>query len=80
MAFPCPCCGHFTLPDPPPGTFDICPVCTWEDDHIQFNIPSLADGANAVSLSDARRNFKEFGAKSREFIDRARIPKPEEIR
>ncbi len=25
--FPCPCCGFLTLPEEPPGTYDICPVC-----------------------------------------------------
>ena len=25
--YACPCCGYLTLPEEPPGTFDICPVC-----------------------------------------------------
>ncbi len=28
--FECPCCGYLTLDER--GTYDICPVCFWEDD------------------------------------------------
>lgn len=33
---PCPCCDFLTLSEPPSGTFQLCPVCWWEDDNIQF--------------------------------------------
>ncbi|HEY5317723.1 MAG TPA: CPCC family cysteine-rich protein, partial [Solirubrobacteraceae bacterium] len=29
--FTCPCCGFLTLPDPERGSYEICPVCFWED-------------------------------------------------
>ena len=32
--YQCPCCGHYTLDDKPDNTFQICPVCFWEDDGI----------------------------------------------
>ena len=80
MAYPCPCCAHFTMPEAPPGTFDTCPVCGWEDDHIQFNLPTLADGANPMSLDDARRNYKEFGAASRSLVRQVRRPTADEKR
>ncbi|WP_084542285.1 CPCC family cysteine-rich protein [Calidithermus chliarophilus] len=77
--FACPCCGYLTLNSAPPGTFEICPVCYWEDDAVQFDDPDYAGGANAVSLNEARANFKNFGAISREFTTRTRRPKPEEF-
>ncbi|WP_119313716.1 CPCC family cysteine-rich protein [Calidithermus terrae] len=79
VMFACPCCSYLTLSSAPPGTFEICPVCYWEDDNVQFNDPDYAGGANAVSLNEARANFKNFGAISREFITRTRPPKLEEF-
>lgn len=58
----CPCCGFLTLDEAPPGTFAICPVCFWEDDEVQFRDPLYEGGANGVSLEQARKNFREFGA------------------
>ena len=64
VKYPCPCCGYRTLTEEPPGTFEICPVCYWEDDYVQYNTPTLKGGANAESLEEARANFKEFHASS----------------
>jgi hypothetical protein len=41
---PCPCCG-FLVFDQPAGSYDICPVCGWEDDPVQLHHP-LIGGAN----------------------------------
>jgi hypothetical protein len=57
----CPCCGSLTLAEPPPGTFEICPVCRWEDDNVQFDDVDYAGAANAVSLRQAQDNFRAFG-------------------
>jgi len=59
--YTCPCCGYKTLEEEPPGTFDICPVCFWEDDESQFNNPDIRGGANAESLREAQRNFLKTG-------------------
>ena len=59
--FPCPCCGYFTLSEKPPGTFDICEVCFWEDDNVQFGDPNYEGGANKESLNQARENFAKIG-------------------
>ena len=48
--FRCPCCGCLTLDEEPPGTFEICPVCWWEDDNVQFDDPSYRGGANTRQL------------------------------
>lgn len=76
--FPCPCCGHRTLDEPPPGSFECCPVCGWEDDNVQYDDPDYAGGANSVSLNTARANYRAFGAISREAMQGARPPTPEE--
>ena len=36
MTYPCPSCHNRTLSEQPPGTYEICPVCFWEDDPVQF--------------------------------------------
>lgn len=79
MKHPCPCCGYLTLSEPKRGSFEICPVCYWEDDRVQFEEPDERVGANAVSLNDARRNFKEYGAVSERNRAFVRPPEPGEI-
>jgi len=77
--FKCPCCGFLTLSEQPPGTFEICPVCHWEDDNVQFNDPEYVGGANKISLSQARKNFLKFGACDEKFVKKVRKPLPEEL-
>ena len=77
--YPCPCCGNVTLSERPPGTFEICPLCRWEDDEAQFRDPEMRGGANDASLEQARLNFEEIGASAPEFVDDVRKPKPEEL-
>ena len=75
----CPCCGYKTLDLPPPNTFDICDVCFWEDDGVQFRRPDYRGGANDVSLNEARANFRKFGAKEERFIGKTRKPYEDEL-
>ncbi len=77
-SYPCPCCRFLTLSEKPPGTFEICPVCRWEDDYAQYNNPSLVGGANKVSLNQAQENYREFGAVSRDDVAFVRKPLVEE--
>ncbi len=74
----CPCCGYHTLGDLCPGSYEICPVCFWEDDLTQFENPELSGGANRVSLAEAKRNFAEFGACERNALLHVRPPLPSE--
>lgn len=82
--YKCKCCGYYTLEDKPvdpdfsPGTFEICPVCGWEDDSLQYLNPNLSGGANTVSLNQAKENFKRYGAKCIECVDRVREPYEDE--
>jgi hypothetical protein len=52
--YPCPACG-FLVFDQPPGSYEICPMCDWEDDEVQLRNPALLGGANVMSLIEAQR-------------------------
>ena len=73
--YPCLCCGYQTLPQQPPGTWEICPVCFWEDAPRDWEWRS-----NAISLRQAQRNFLRLGACEPEWIDDVRHPTPSEQR
>ncbi len=77
-AWPCPCCGYKTLAAD--GFFEICPVCFWEHDPVQYDDPTYAGGANTESLEEARRNFRAFGASSLKLLAHVRPPTPDEER
>jgi hypothetical protein len=49
--YPCPSCG-FIVFDDPPGSYEICQVCGWEDDIVQLRNPDYRGGANGGSLRD----------------------------
>ena len=76
--FACPCCGYLTLVEPPTGTYDICTVCFWEDDGVQFRDLDYEGGANKVSLNQARENFQRHGVSEIRFKRYVRPPRPEE--
>lgn len=78
--YACPCCGYKTLSEKPPGTYDICPVCFWEDDQIQHEDPDYEGGANIVSLRQAQRSFLEFGVSELRFKGNVRAPQSGEDR
>jgi hypothetical protein len=52
-SFPCPACGFVTFSEPP-GSYELCAVCGWEDDHVQLAHPRLRGGANSESLVEAQ--------------------------
>lgn len=79
MKYACPCCRYLTFDVDPPGTFEICPVCGWEDDEVQFRDSSYVGGANSVSLDQARENFTAIGAIDEKSLRAVRRPLPEEI-
>jgi hypothetical protein len=54
----CPCCGELTLAEAPTGTYEICAVCGWEDDNVQFRDPDSTGGANELSLNQARARYR----------------------
>jgi len=76
--YACLCCGFLTLSQPPGGTYELCPVCYWEDDQIQASDPHYQGGANKPSLRQARLNFREFGACEEAALPFVRPPREHE--
>ena len=75
----CPCCGCRTLTER--AGYEICPVCSWEDDgQDSHDADEVRGGPNgSLSLTQARQNFREFGASDRKSLQHVRKPTPEEI-
>ena len=48
----CPCCGYPTLGEP--AGYEICDVCSWEDDGGD------GYGPNACGLDEAREHFRQY--------------------
>ena len=75
----CPCCNFDTFKSEERLSYVICPICFWEDDPIAFEDPKFEGGANGVSLIQARRNFKEFGACEKDMIKNTRKPSQSDV-
>lgn len=73
--YPCPCCGYLTLPQPAPGSWEICPVCFWEDSPEDWDWNS-----NGVYLEQGQANFEKLGACGPGWISDVRPPTPDEAR
>jgi hypothetical protein len=58
--YPCPCCGYLVFTELP-GSFQLCPICGWEDDALQLQYPEEA-GTNPVSLHQAQQNYVRTGS------------------
>jgi len=52
--FPCPCCGYLVFVEEP-GSYEICPICGWEDDLSQLRFPTMG-GANAPLIECQREH------------------------
>ncbi|WP_010249938.1 glycosyltransferase [Acetivibrio cellulolyticus] len=61
----CPCCGYKTIKQ---EKNDVCPLCYWQFNKAQQKSPDKSDGANEISLSQAKVNFKKFGASQKKFL------------
>jgi len=46
----CPICGKYLFQKE--NDFDICPICNWENDGIQYDNPDETDCANEMSLNE----------------------------
>lgn len=53
----CPVCHqyHFSCVN----SYEICPICGWEDDLVQKKDPSFSGGANKLSLNEYRKKYYE---------------------
>jgi hypothetical protein len=74
----CPCCEYLTLEECSSGSYEVCPVCFWEDDYIQSKNPNLEGGANKLSLNQARNSFLKIKASHPDFVKKVREPLPDE--
>jgi len=62
--------------DEAPGSFDICDICDWEDDHVQLANPRLRGGANKESLVEAQtKALKKHPIETKEVGEYQRDPK-----
>jgi hypothetical protein len=59
-----------------PGSFEICPICFWEDDIVQLAFPDCAGGANGISLLEAQQTFILNGVCEARFRAHVRPPGP----
>jgi hypothetical protein len=54
----CRCCNYYSLRKH--GAYEICRVCFWEDDGSS-DLEAISS-ANHMTLGEARKNFRRFGA------------------
>ena len=75
----CPCCGCKTLDER--GLWEICEVCFWEDDgQDDHNADEVSSGPNGpLSLTQARANYRRYGACEESMLGNVRPPRPEEL-
>ncbi len=53
----CPACGFLVLEEEFYGSYDICPICGWEDDGVQLANPCSGGGANGESLHECQQQI-----------------------
>jgi hypothetical protein len=74
----CPCCRYLTMPYP--HSFEICPVCGWQDDgQNDQDADEVKGGPNGLlSLSEARRNYLALGVVDMQSASNVRPPREDE--
>jgi Cysteine-rich CPCC len=75
----CPCCYCKTLSER--GHYDICQICFWEDDgQDDYDADVVRGGPNgALSLTEARDNYRRFGACDERSVNSVRPARPNEL-
>jgi hypothetical protein len=79
MDYTCPCCGYQSFGEPP-GCYEICEVCFWEDDPVQLLDPWFAGGANRPNLADAQAAYAKIGAIEQRLLQHVRAALPTDAR
>ncbi len=78
-SYPCPCCGFLAFSNPP-GSYDSCEICRWEDDPSQLRFPEARRGANRASLIEAQENFRSYGASEHRRLHYVRTSSSADVR
>ena len=78
----CPVCGYRVFEEGPPGTWDICPICFWEDEPYPLDEPDTVTGGpnKDLSVTRARENFRRFGAYREGIVEHTRAPRADDDR
>lgn len=63
----CPCCNLPSLEEAGSDTYEICPVCQWENDPTQCDFTSMGGGANRLALEVAQQNYERIGVSDPRF-------------
>ena len=53
----CPVCHRYYFNSI--NSYEICPICKWEDDPIQRKNPNYSGGANTLSLNDYKKAYEK---------------------
>ena len=53
----CPVCGQYEFAQQ--DDYDVCEVCSWENDGLQEKQPDYEGGANNISLNIAKKIWKQ---------------------
>ena len=51
----CVVCGKYEFEEY--DDYDICPVCNWENDNLQYDDHNYSGGANKLSVNEARIEY-----------------------
>jgi hypothetical protein len=70
MHLACPGCGFRTIESKVYGSYDICPVCGWEDDSVQLHNPCSGGGANKISLHECQQATASWSAEKMSRFER----------
>ena len=64
-----------------PEALELCQVCWWQDDgQDDTDADEVRGGVNGtLSLSEARRNFRSFGAADQRFVSHVRTAHANEL-
>jgi len=55
----CPICGQYEFEE----DFDLCAICEWQYDRVQYNDPDYWGGANRLSINEYRKEWAARNAR-----------------
>jgi hypothetical protein len=70
MALACPGCRYRTIGEDFYGSYEICPVCDWEDDAVQLANPCSGGGANKEPLFQCQKAIASWSKEEMSAFER----------